>query len=493
MASLTSAPSSVVSAGNWTGAANTYASDNAYATYTLAATNTDYPFEVGGFDFSSVPADSIVESVTVLVENKASATSNATMSAQLFDGATPIGAATALTLGTADADRTFVVTGVTLTQLKSANLKVRVTGRKSTSQARTLSVDRVALTASYVVPGAKVETYTDDFSGDLSKWTYGNVTLSSGQASLNVNSGVYAYMDTTPFSRLDFRGSSLFAKWTLPTMAGTNECFLQVNYDTANYISAFRSGDDSTLYLRVRKAGVNTTTSGTFTDNWWRLRESGGTAYLDTSPDGSTWTQRLSLAHGLSDSMLAQVYIEVTAGDYGTAGAKAFLLDNVNTAPGGAVPTGSGSGAWSISGSATGAKAQAGSASGSWAASGAAAGSAPMGGSASFGWGMAAEAAGSADRKGSTSGGWAVEGSATGGIPREGSASGSWLVGGSAAGLALTRDIELVAELLRDRLAVRLTPERAEASLAGHPVRATLTEHPVTASMEVESWHVATA
>src|SRR4029079_7702764 len=34
----------------------------------------------------------------------------------------------------------------------------------------------------------------------------------------------------------------------------------------------------------------------TTADRWLRLRESGGTIYADTSPDGMTWTNRLSVA-----------------------------------------------------------------------------------------------------------------------------------------------------------------------------------------------------
>jgi hypothetical protein len=179
----------------------------------------------------------------------------------------------------------------------------------------------------------KIATFTDDFTAGISatNWNSSGTTASAGQVSLAINSGIYASIDTNTKRRFDLKDSSVFMQWvSLPTFGASNECFLEMITDASNSISVYRSGSNSGVTLRTKVGGVSTTIAGTNTDSWWRLRESGGNVYLDTSPDGTTWTQLLTKAHTLTTQQLASMYLNINAGDYGSLGAKTVVIDNVN-------------------------------------------------------------------------------------------------------------------------------------------------------------------
>src|SRR5690606_37331628 len=87
---------------------------------------------------------------------------------------------------------------------------------------------------------------------------------------------------------------------------------------------------------------------------WLRLREDGTNVYWDTSPDGSTWTNRRTLA----TPAWVTTSIDDTAVDlwsYRDAGVEDYAAyDNVNTLSDGAVITGAGTGSAQSTASATG-------------------------------------------------------------------------------------------------------------------------------------------
>jgi hypothetical protein len=120
-----------------------------FATNTGATQNTEYPLDVGGFDFSAIPAGATINSVTVTIEAKTGTASRAQIKGELYDNTTLLTGTLALTTLTAsDANYTFTPTA-TLTQLQSANLKVRVTNKRTVSQASTTSVDYVKIDVDY--------------------------------------------------------------------------------------------------------------------------------------------------------------------------------------------------------------------------------------------------------------------------------------------------------------------------------------------------------
>ena len=91
MAILSSNPSSVVAAGTWTSGANVYTSNDVFATNPGTTQNTEYPLEVGGFNFAAIPAGSTINSVTVTMEAKTGTANRAQIKGELLDGTTVLG------------------------------------------------------------------------------------------------------------------------------------------------------------------------------------------------------------------------------------------------------------------------------------------------------------------------------------------------------------------------------------------------------------------
>lgn len=91
MATITAFPTSNFILGTWTNPDNVYANDNAYAVASSAAVA--YALKVAGYDFSSIPAGSTINSVTTEVGwNATVAASSSVMGTlQPYSGFTPTG------------------------------------------------------------------------------------------------------------------------------------------------------------------------------------------------------------------------------------------------------------------------------------------------------------------------------------------------------------------------------------------------------------------
>jgi len=108
---------------------------------------------------------------------------------------------------------------------------------------------------------------------------------------------------------------------------------IQLNYTSSDFVNWIEEA--GTLFAEKTVAGVNTVV-GSFAYNasthaWWRIRESAGTTFWDTSTDGSSWTNRFSAANPIP---VTSLQVNVFAGTYqsetspGTA-----KFDNFNTVP----------------------------------------------------------------------------------------------------------------------------------------------------------------
>lgn len=84
---LTKPGSSIVSAGTWLTTTNVFTSNDTYATNPGTTQNTEYPMDVGGFDFSSIPAGSTINGVTVTIEAKTGTASRAQIKGELLNAA----------------------------------------------------------------------------------------------------------------------------------------------------------------------------------------------------------------------------------------------------------------------------------------------------------------------------------------------------------------------------------------------------------------------
>jgi hypothetical protein len=129
-------------------------------------------------------------------------------------------------------------------------------------------------------------------------------------------------------------GSSAYGKFTPPALGtGTRELIFEILRAGVNNdkVSLFYSG--GSLYWRRVIGGTtslqNSVTYDPVNHAWWRIRESGGIVYFDTSADASTWTNRDSFAPGFNTD---RVWISVTSGYYGTESAANAFVDNFNFA-----------------------------------------------------------------------------------------------------------------------------------------------------------------
>jgi hypothetical protein len=123
-----------------------------YATWTSSVSDATGYIELGGFDFSSIPSGSTINTFTVNLRhlvNNTTRISNVTF--QPFDGSA-IGSAFVVTRSTTAATATTTFT-VTEAQLKSAAFTIRVGVTHNTStQSGILSVDYVDVSVDYTAP-----------------------------------------------------------------------------------------------------------------------------------------------------------------------------------------------------------------------------------------------------------------------------------------------------------------------------------------------------
>lgn len=160
-----------------------------------------------------------------------------------------------------------------------------------------------------------------------------------GQGRGNVPTiNAYAALATNAASqRYSFVGDTIFLQ--VPQVSGTANSWqnsVKLDVDANNSIEMGMDG--GTFKGRVTRAGVTTDTllaGGTYNATnhlWWRMRESGGTVYWDTSPDGLTWTNLGSVAHQLS---VGSVALKLQAGHWNAADADGpnAIYDNLNYVP----------------------------------------------------------------------------------------------------------------------------------------------------------------
>lgn len=92
---------------------------------------------------------------------------------------------------------------------------------------------------------------------------------------------------------------------------------------------------------------------------WWRIRESGGTTFFDTAPDGVTWTNQFSTADTTFSFPLQAVGVSILGGDFGSDAAGTTTVFAVNTQPSSISFSGAPTASFTLTASAAGAKREA--------------------------------------------------------------------------------------------------------------------------------------
>ena len=202
-----------------------------------------------------------------------------------------------------------------------------LTGTISYSGTATLAYGAGVIVVFYQASNSKVSALSDPFNQTSLNATLWSASNSSDGTSISyATSGVTmalpasstsaTYANLTSQVDWDFTYSSAVLHVTGVTSAATNAYnYLSVESDSNNYVQWSESGGTLTAYYYV--AGVQTSagsvTYSPGTHAWWRIRESGGTVYWDTSPDRQNWTNRASIANPFG---LSNVNIQIGAGCY---------------------------------------------------------------------------------------------------------------------------------------------------------------------------------
>ncbi|MEU2426891.1 hypothetical protein ABZ619_38765 [Streptomyces sp. NPDC007851] len=191
----------------------------------------------------------------------------------------------------------------------------------------------------------KLEKLVDAFTDaaiNTARWgaiTAGTATLDTlnDEVSLAVPTVSGATNSFGTSTLYDATGSYVYAQVTVAANgAGNTKTIMRVRYDSTNSIAIrYESG---VFRLAVQNAGTATTVTLPTYDphlhRWWRLRESAGSFYADTSPDGLNWTTQTSLAYTW-DATNVTFRFESAAGATELAGS-VTVFANVNTRAGGA-------------------------------------------------------------------------------------------------------------------------------------------------------------
>ena len=188
----------------------------------------------------------------------------------------------------------------------------------------------------------KLHTLIDTFDTSLDKvgvWS-GSSTQTmweSGQAKIPVTTSYYD-LSTNHAGGYDFTSSSVYAKITPPVLGnGSRETIMEIIRGgvSNDKLSMFVSGSDIWGRLIVGGTNMGQLKLGTYNATshaWWKMRESGGTTYFATSPDGTTWSEFWSIANGFD---VTNIWLNINSGYWGTESASDAFIDNVNAPAGG--------------------------------------------------------------------------------------------------------------------------------------------------------------
>jgi hypothetical protein len=125
------------------------------------------------------------------------------------------------------------------------------------------------------------------------------VTQGSGQLLITLASTANVYGGYGSSASYRLTGSAILVQVpVVPTAATGAQAFVSLAAPGNNALAMVE--ENATLSARVTVAGTSTIV-GSFSYDatqhaWWRIRESGGTIYWETAPDGKTWTTQATNA-----------------------------------------------------------------------------------------------------------------------------------------------------------------------------------------------------
>jgi hypothetical protein len=188
-----------------------------------------------------------------------------------------------------------------------------------------------------ILPVALEDNFNDNSINTL-LWTSGSysgtVAESGSRLTLTpTNNTVGDGCELTSVNTYNFTGSSVFVKIVQVTSGSVNTSLrVMATAGTSEVLMYTESG---TLYLaKIVSSSQTNLASVAYNSStmlWWRIRESGGTTYWDTSADGKSWTNRHSVANPITMTA-AKVSLSVYEWEAVNPAGSA-IFDNLNIYP----------------------------------------------------------------------------------------------------------------------------------------------------------------
>lgn len=165
----------------------------------------------------------------------------------------------------------------------------------------------------------ETDHFNETYGGDLSAWTgsWGTRAIDTNMGKVTSSNKSYSGLARTLSDTM--KGRAVSSKVSIPGGVKTDsEVYMGVFKSTnAAYISV---GDDGQLSFVMRLSGVESRTAATYNASshaYWRVAEQAGKFMWQTSSDGSAWTTQRVATHGLSDSAIDGMTLELSSGHYG--------------------------------------------------------------------------------------------------------------------------------------------------------------------------------
>jgi hypothetical protein len=198
-----------------------------------------------------------------------------------------------------------------------------------------------------VAQGAALSTYSDAFDQNSLGASWTQTTAGSATMSYSVAGAVCTFPASSTSATIGrvlsksaytlIGSSGYLGVLTTPLVTTSADGEFRLSLDANNWVRWVEEA--GTLYAQYMIAGSRTTATSfaynSTTHKFWRMNESGGTVFWDTSSDGSSWTNQGSVANPITLTAL-QVYIagscfqnEISPGTY--------TWNDFNTIPAGGV------------------------------------------------------------------------------------------------------------------------------------------------------------
>jgi hypothetical protein len=161
----------------------------------------------------------------------------------------------------------------------------------------------------------KVDVLSDDFEADSFDWRWQNYgsafTLQGGALLLTLPTGVEEFFQLQSTAAFDMRGRSVVFELSQPPTLGQGY-WLNVAGDPSNYVEFYINAGGTLEYAAEVDDVYNPFASEPFDPvdhRFFRFRESAGTIFYETSPDGTAWTERTDYdLTGVFDPEFTYVY-----------------------------------------------------------------------------------------------------------------------------------------------------------------------------------------